>query len=49
MDSNNNNNKFGIKLEDNNPPSFQAEGSLTKSKEDINNQNMKKMKMKIKL
>ena len=41
MDSNNNN-KFGIKLEDNNPPSFQAEGSLTKSKEDINNQNMKK-------
>ena len=40
MDSNNN--KIALKLEDNNPPSFQAEGSITKSKDDINNQNMKK-------
>ncbi len=37
-----NNNKIDLKLEDNNPPSFHAEGSLTKSKDDINNQNIKK-------
>ena len=40
MDSNNN--KISLKLEDNNPPSFQAEGSKTKSKDDINSQNIKK-------
>ena len=39
MDSNK---KIDLKLDDNNPPSFQAEGSITKSKDEINSQNIKK-------